>query len=81
MTTSNNPLRGQIGDAAVEMRDKVETRGIVPCAVHKNTLEIVTHQLSELQPTVYVWQQLQLTLSLPMLLAISSTLAVRVLCL
>jgi hypothetical protein len=81
MTTSNNPLRGQIGDAAVEMRDKVETRGIVPCAVHKNTFEIATHQLSELQPIVYVWQQLQLTLSLPMLLAISSTLAVRVLCL
>ena len=58
MATPNNPPHGQVGDAAVDMRDEVETCGTVPCAVHKDVLEIVTHELADLRFAVDVGQQL-----------------------
>jgi len=59
MATPNNPPHGQVGDAAVDMRDEVEPSGTVPCAVHVDVLEIVTDQLSDLWLAVDVGQQLE----------------------
>lgn len=58
MAATNNPSHGQVGDAAVDMRDEVETCRTVPSAVHKDVLQIVTHQLSNLRLAVNVGQQL-----------------------